>query len=228
MYRTGDMGRWRANGNIEYLGRNDDQVKIRGYRIELGEIQARLSEVPGIQEAVVLAREDNAGDKRLLAYYTAAADIEVQQLRAHLAAVLPEYMVPAAYVRLEALPLTPNGKLDRKALPDPGEDAYASRGYEAPQGEIEEKLAQIWSDLLKVERVGRNDNFFELGGHSILVIKMLAMVNKCFSVSLTVRTAFEKGTIEKLGAHIDLLMAISQKVTLSETMDEQEYVEGEL
>ena len=154
------------------------QVKIRGFRIELGEIEARLAEHAGVREAVVVAREDTAGDKRLVAYYTVAnggeaarrAEAGAEQLRAHLAAKLPEYMVPAAYVRLEGLPLTPNGKLDRKALPAPEADAYAVRGYEAPQGEMETALAQIWAEVLKVERVGRHDNFFELGGHSLLAV----------------------------------------------------------
>jgi len=131
-------------------------------------------------------------------------------------------------VRLEALPLTPNGKLDRKALPAPDAGAYAVRGYEAPQGEVEGKLAAIWSELLKVERVGRQDNFFEIGGHSLLVIKMLSAINDYFNVSLTVRTIFEKGTIENLGAHINLLMVMSHKIVISKHMDDQEYIEGEL
>jgi len=142
LYRTGDLGRYLADGTIEYLGRNDHQVKIRGFRIELGEIEARLSSYPGVGEAVVVAREE-AGEKRLVAYYTQAGDgagVEVDGLRGHLCSVLPDYMVPAAYVRLDALPLTPNGKLDRQALPAPEGDAYARGGYEAPVGEIEE----IW------------------------------------------------------------------------------------
>ena len=167
MYRTGDLGRWLADGNIEYLGRNDFQVKIRGFRIELGEIEARLAEYPAVREAVVIAREDSPGDKRLVGLLpTVAADgeseqdaISAEQLRSHLTALLPEYMVPAAYVCLESLPLTPNGKLDRKALPAPEVDAYSTRGYEPPQGEIETKLAEIWADVLKLERVGRHDNF---------------------------------------------------------------------
>ena len=138
MYRTGDLGRWREDGNIEFLGRNDYQVKIRGFRIELGEIEARLSEHAGVREAVVVAREGVEGEKRLVAYYTSGAeDVGAEGLRAALAATLPAYMVPAAYVRLAALPLTANGKLNRAALPAPEADAYATRGYEAPQGETE-------------------------------------------------------------------------------------------
>jgi acyl carrier protein len=228
MYRTGDLGRWLPGGNIEYLGRNDFQVKIRGFRIELGEIEARLAEYPGVRNATVIAREDSPADKRLVAYYTAEADVKAQELRHHLTASLPEYMVPAAYVRLETLPLTPNGKLDRKALPAPDGQFYAARGYEAPQGEIEETLAQIWSDLLKIERVGRYDNFFELGGHSILVIRMLVIVNKQFDVSLTVKTVFEETTCASLGAHIDLLMALRRKLPVDESVNEEEYMEGEL
>src|SRR5476651_356951 len=171
MYRTGDLGRYLPDGNIEYLGRNDDQVKIRGFRIELGEIDARLAKHPAVHEAVVTAREDIPGDKRLVAYYTLAAghaSVDIEALRSHLQEQLPEYMVPAVYVLLEAMPLTPNGKLDRKALPAPDSDALIRRGYEAPQGETETTLARIWMQLLNVEQVGRHDHFFDLGGHSLL------------------------------------------------------------
>jgi amino acid adenylation domain-containing protein len=197
MYRTGDVGRWRGDGNIEFLGRNDEQVKIRGFRIELGEIEARLSEHEGVQEAVVLAREDMPGDKRLVAYYTSspAADTEqegvgAEQLRAHLAAKLPEYMVPAAYVRMERMPLTANGKLDRKSLPAPGVEAYGMKGYEEPQGETERVLAAIWSELLKVERVGREDNFFELGGHSLLAVKLMQQIQTRLGVKISLLEVF--------------------------------------
>ncbi|WP_152978558.1 AMP-binding enzyme, partial [Pseudomonas corrugata] len=135
MYRTGDLGRYLADGNIDYLGRNDDQVKIRGFRIELGEIEAKLARHEAIKEAVVLAREDVPGAKRLVAYFTVHGDefnIEIESLRAQLQAQLPEYMVPAAYVRLDALPLTPNGKLNRKALPAPDQASVITREYEAP------------------------------------------------------------------------------------------------
>src|SRR5215831_14297542 len=172
MYRTGDLGRWRNDGNIEFLGRNDFQVKIRGFRIELGEIEARLSEYAGIEQVVVVTREDEKEDKRLVAYYTStagsAAGVGVEDIRGYLLERLPGYMVPAVYVKLETLPLTANGKLDRRALPEPDGGAYLRHGYEAPQNELESQLAGLWAELLGVERIGRNDNFFELGGHSLL------------------------------------------------------------
>ncbi|MBB4188568.1 thioesterase domain-containing protein, partial [Sinorhizobium terangae] len=183
MYRTGDLARYLPDGNLEFLGRNDEQVKIRGFRIEPGEVAARLCEHALVADAAVVARDDRAGDKRLVAYVVAkttdgsreAAGVELAAaLRAHLGGLLPDYMVPAAFVRLEALPLTPNGKLDRKALPVPDDDAYARTAYEAPQGAVETALAAIWQELLGVERVGRHDHFFELGGHSLLAVRMLA------------------------------------------------------
>jgi arthrofactin-type cyclic lipopeptide synthetase C len=169
LYKTGDLGRWLPEGQIEFLGRNDFQVKIRGFRIELGEIEAKLAGYPEIREAVVIAHDDGRGGKRLSAYYT-GAEIGAEALRSYLLSELPEYMAPAAYVYLESLPLTPNGKLDRSALPAPEGEAYVRRDYEPPMGATETLLAQIWADLLKLERVGRQDNFFELGGHSLLAV----------------------------------------------------------
>jgi thioesterase domain-containing protein len=208
MYRTGDLGRWLPDGNIEFLGRNDFQVKIRGFRVELGEIEARLAEYPGVREAVVIAREDTPGEKRLFAYYTvadghaAARDLpNAENLRMHVSARLPEYMAPAAYVRLESLPLTVNGKLDRKALPIPSGDAYASSEYEAPAGEVELALAEIWAELLRVDRVGRRDNFFSLGGHSLLAVKMIAKVRAAFGTRLALFSFIQTPTIEYL-AHL--------------------------
>jgi aryl carrier-like protein len=188
MYRTGDVGRYLPDGNLEYLGRNDDQVKIRGLRIELGEIQARLLEYPQVNEAAVVARDD-----RLVAYYTGApADIE--HLRAHLLQHLPDFMVPALFVQLDALPLSPNGKLDRKALPAPGMDALRVREYAAPQGDTEILLAQLWAELLKVERVGRHDNFFELGGHSLLAVSLIGRLRQ-EGMEADVRALFEQPTL---------------------------------
>jgi hypothetical protein len=208
LYRTGDRVKWLADGNLQFLGRMDDQVKIRGYRIEPGEIAARLLEHPGIAEAVVIvrkeARDDLAEEKALVAYYTAAKNDATQhagddksgivgpnQLRAHLAARLPGYMVPAAYVRLDSLPLTPSGKLDRKALEKPKGGAYPVSAYEAPRGDVETALAMIWAEVLKVEQVGRHDNFFNLGGQSLLALRVIFLVNDYFLTELTVRTLFE-------------------------------------
>ncbi|MCU7645700.1 non-ribosomal peptide synthetase [Pseudomonas piscis] len=197
MYRTGDLGRYLADGNIEYLGRNDDQVKVRGLRIELGEIQARLTQLEGIKEAVVLAREDVPGDKRLVTYYTSDAGhgkLPVEQLRQALLEHLPDYMVPALYVHLEALPLSPNGKLERKALPAPGLEAAVVREYEAPVGDTEILLAQLWAELLNVERVGRHDHFFELGGHSLLAVNLISRMRE-HGMEADVRALFEQPTL---------------------------------
>ncbi|MDY7534219.1 amino acid adenylation domain-containing protein [Pseudomonas sp. Bout1] len=193
LYRTGDLARWLPDGNIEYLGRNDDQVKIRGVRIELGEIETRLNQLPGLQEAVVLAREDQPGHARLVAYFTENPQfdaLEVGEIRAHLMAHLPDYMVPVAYVKLDALPLTANGKLDRQALPKPDLAAVFTREYEAPQGDIETVLAQIWAEVLQVERVGRQDHFFELGGHSLLAMRMVSQVRQRLGVDLALGELF--------------------------------------
>nr|WP_277753043.1 amino acid adenylation domain-containing protein [Pseudomonas kitaguniensis] len=166
MYKTGDLARYLADGRIEYLGRNDFQVKVRGFRIELGEIESRLGNCVGVKEAAVIAREDRPGEKRLVAYVVphAGASLSAASLRSYLAPLLAEYMIPGAFVLLEALPLTPNRKLDRKALPAPDQSAVASRDYEAPQGRIERSLALVWAQVLQLEQVGRHDNFFELGG----------------------------------------------------------------
>jgi acyl-coenzyme A synthetase/AMP-(fatty) acid ligase len=204
LYRTGDRVKWLVDGNLQFLGRMDDQVKIRGYRIEPGEIAARLLEHKGIAEAVVMVRDDLAQEKTVVAYYTAAKNGATQhagglnsgsvgpsQLRAHLVARLPGYMVPAAYVRLDSLPLTPSGKLDRKALQKPTSGAYAVSAYEAPQGDVETALAEIWAEVLEVEQVGRHDSFFNLGGQSLLALRVTFLVNDYFLTELTVRTLLE-------------------------------------
>jgi arthrofactin-type cyclic lipopeptide synthetase C len=201
MYKTGDLGRFRPDGTIEFLGRNDDQVKIRGFRIELGEIEAKLLGYPGLREAVVVAREDAPGDKRLVAYYVGDADVAAQDLRAHLAKTQPDYMIPAAYVRLEALPLTPNGKLDRRALPAPEDGAFGKRVYEQPEGPVETAIAAIWVKLLHIERIGRHDNFFELGGHSLLAVQ-LASEGQKLGLDLPIASLFNHPTIEDLAIYV--------------------------
>ncbi|MEG1681036.1 MAG: AMP-binding protein, partial [Stenotrophomonas sp.] len=193
LYRTGDVGRYLPDGNIEYLGRNDDQVKIRGLRIELGEIQARLTDCLAVNEAAVIARDD-----RLVAYYTGVRSA-IEVLRAHLLQHLPEFMVPAVFVHLDALPLSPNGKLDRKALPAPGLDSVVVREYEAPQGDTEIALASLWAELLNVERVGRHDNFFELGGHSLLAVSLIGRM-RGLGLSADVKVLFGQPTLAALAA----------------------------
>jgi len=181
MYKTGDLCKWRDDGTLQFVSRNDDQVKIRGCRIELGEIAARLAEHEKVKEALVVVREDTPGDKRLVAYYACRNDeagIEAQQLRDYVRAILPKFMTPEAYVRLERLPLTPNGKLDRKRLPKPGAHAYGTLAYEAPIGETETLLAQIWAEVLRLEKVGRHDNFFQLGGHSLLAVTLIQKMKR--------------------------------------------------
>ncbi|BBY06253.1 hypothetical protein MNVI_15710 [Mycobacterium noviomagense] len=193
MYRTGDLVRWRADGQLDYLGRADEQVKIRGYRIELGEIQAALASVDGVEQAVVIAREDRPGDKRLVGYITGTAD--PAQARAQLAERLPGYMVPAAIVALEALPLTVNGKLDTRALPAP---EYAdAAGYRAPGDAVEQILADIFAEVLGLERVGVDDSFFELGGDSILSMQVVARA-RAAGVVCRPRDVFVEQTVARL------------------------------
>ncbi|MDR6675809.1 non-ribosomal peptide synthetase, partial [Xanthomonas sp. 1678] len=202
---TGDQGRWRADGTIEFLGRNDHQVKVRGFRIELGEIETALRAHPQVREAVVLAQGEGT-DKRLVAYLVGAAEAELAAatLRAQLQQVLPEYMVPSAYVWLEALPLTANGKLDRAALPAVDGSAVASKDYVAPQGPTEAAIAQVWQELLGLERVGRHDHFFELGGHSLLVVVMIERLRER-GVHVDVRSLFEAPTVAQLAQRIRAL-----------------------
>ncbi|WP_322063323.1 non-ribosomal peptide synthetase, partial [Paraburkholderia sp. J63] len=196
LYRTGDLVRWNAEGELEYIGRIDHQVKIRGFRVEPGEIEAALLAQPGVREAVVMALA-GAGGARLVAWVTAAghAAPDVDALRTALARTLPDYMLPAAIVVLDALPLNPNGKVDRKALPKV--EAQVATHYEAPQGDDERALAEIWRDVLGVARVGRHDNFFELGGDSILSIKVVARAEAA-GLPLSPRQLFERQTVASL------------------------------
>ncbi|HZX27798.1 MAG TPA: amino acid adenylation domain-containing protein, partial [Telluria sp.] len=203
MYKTGDLGRWLTDGTIEYIGRNDFQVKIRGFRIELGEIEARLASCAGVREAVVIAREDSPGDKRLVAYLIADPELgqplAAAELRSELAASLPEYMLPAAFVQLDAFPISPNGKLDRKALPAPDQTSVIVREYEAPEGPVETTVAAVWRDLLKLDRVGRNDHFFELGGHSLLVVGVIERLRQQ-GITASVRSMFAAPVLRELAA----------------------------
>ncbi|MFN7610164.1 MAG: non-ribosomal peptide synthetase, partial [bacterium] len=210
MYRTGDLGRYLPDGNIEFLGRIDHQVKIRGFRIELGEIENALLAHAQVREAVVLAREDDPGNKRLVAYVVGKAaaqtpSLTVSELRSHLGRTLPEYMVPSAWVFLDALPLNPNGKIDRKALPAP-ELSLDSLGIDfvAPRNSSEELLAGIWAEVLKIERVGVHDNFFALGGTSMLASRVVEKVRKARGARMQLKHLFSMPTIAELCGAYDL------------------------
>jgi amino acid adenylation domain-containing protein len=200
LYRTGDMARYRTDGSIDYLGRSDHQVKIRGFRIELGEIEAQLLAQPQIRQAVVLA-QDNASGQQLVAYLV-GDESSREILKAALKDNLPDYMVPAHLIFLPNLPLTANGKLDRKALPQP--DASHLQGeYVAPQTELERQIADIWQDVLKLERVGLTDNFFELGGHSLLVIKVVSRLQLQLGLQLTPQQLFQAPVLGDFAAGLE-------------------------
>ncbi|MDR0279222.1 MAG: amino acid adenylation domain-containing protein [Paucimonas sp.] len=197
LYRTGDLVRYREDGQLDFLGRNDFQVKLRGLRVELGEIEASLVAHPALAQSVVLMREE-----RLVAYFTCrdgARPPALDVLRNHLLARMPEYMVPSAFVCLAQLPLSANGKVDRQALPAPGAEAVISRTYQAPQGELEAALADLWTQVLKVEQVGRDDNFFELGGHSLLAVSLVARMRQA-GLHVDARTLFSQPTLAGLAA----------------------------
>ncbi len=206
VYRTGDLARQRPDGTVEFLGRLDHQVKVRGYRIELGEIEARLLSHPAVREAVVVAREDSPGDVRLVAYHVlhASQTPAVAELRDHLRAGLPEYMVPSHFVSLPALPQTPNGKIDRKALPAPdsGPAPAPAASFVAPTSDLEESIAAIWKDVLKLPQVGTRDNFFDLGGHSLLAVQAHRRLREALGRDLSITDIFRFPTIESLSAYL--------------------------
>ncbi|HEY4703726.1 MAG TPA: condensation domain-containing protein, partial [Streptosporangiaceae bacterium] len=215
MYRTGDLVRWRSDGELEFLGRIDQQVKVRGFRIELGEVEAALLGHAGVSQAVVVAREDEPGEKRLVAYVVGrdGAAPGPGDLRAHLQSKLPDYMVPQVFVGLEALPLTANGKVDRRSLPAP-EGRPEGLAYVAPRTPTEEALSQIWGEVLKLDRVGAEDDFFELGGHSLLATRVVALVRERLSLELPVRALFEAPTVEGLSRRLEALRRAGTGLTV--------------
>ncbi|WP_447980436.1 non-ribosomal peptide synthetase [Candidatus Nitrospira bockiana] len=203
LYRTGDVARYRPEGTIECLGRVDHQIKLRGYRIEPGEIEARLLEHPHVREAVVIPRDEGAAGRHLVAYLvTDRVAPEAGVLRAFLKDKLPDYMIPSVFVVLESLPLTPNGKVDRRALPDPGREK-PERAYVPPRTPTEAAVAQIWTELLRLERVGADDSFFDLGGHSLLAIQLLHRIQKSLGVSLSLTAVFEAPTLAGLAEKVE-------------------------
>ena len=198
VYRTGDVARFRADGQLEFLGRRDHQVKLRGFRIELGEIEAVLATHPGVKECVVTVREDQPGDQRLVGYVVAdaGASFEAEAARDTLRTKLPEYMVPNAFMTLPALPLTPNGKIDRKALPVPAAPAPRTAAVsDALMTPVQRRVADIWQEVLRIDRVGLHDNFFDMGGHSLLLVKLHAALNRAFNGDLTIVELFQRTTV---------------------------------
>lgn len=227
LYKTGDLARWRADGTIEFIGRNDTQVKLRGFRIELGEIEVQLTRHPAVKDAVVVIRPDSSGEKALVAYVTCQAKqaLHTDQLREHAAGSLPEYMIPSAFVVMDTLPLTANGKIDRRALPAPQLEAYATRAYQPPDGPLEQTLSALWHELLPLSRIGREDNFFELGGHSLHGIKLIASIAERVGVRLSPILIFQHPTIRQMARAIEAMQGPGDNTAASEAL---EYEEGSL
>ncbi|MCB0165297.1 MAG: amino acid adenylation domain-containing protein [Anaerolineae bacterium] len=236
LYKTGDLGRYRIDQTgrpiLEYLGRLDHQVQIRGMRVELGEVEAVLEQYQTIQRAVVLAREEDGNDRRLVAYVVAEAPAGIDErslitdLREFLKQKLPDYMIPAAFVVMETLPLTPSGKVDRKALPAP---EYRSGAlYKAPTTATEDTMAGIWQEILNLEQVGLEDNFFDLGGHSLLATQLMARVRHTYRIDLPLRSLFEKPTLLEIAQHIDQVIMAQKLLEQEITLAEDEIEQGEL
>lgn len=202
MYKTGDIAKWTQSGNIYFLGRIDNQAKIRGYRIEFGEIEAKLIEHELINEAVVIAKEDNKNSKYLCAYITSQNNISFSELREHLSKDLPDYMIPSYFIQLDKLPITNNGKIDRKKLPHPDINTVEEGSYEAPTSEIEDKLVSIWEEILSVSNIGINHNFFELGGHSLKLTTLMSRIHKELNVQIPLNIIFNLPTIKNIADYI--------------------------
>ncbi|WP_428229086.1 amino acid adenylation domain-containing protein [Flavobacterium sp.] len=204
LYETGDLGKWNEKGEIEFLGRNDNQVKIRGYRIELGDIENALLKNSLIDSAIALVKTDENGNKLLVSYIISSQELNISNIKSNLKDLLPDYMIPAYFMQLENLPLTPNGKIDRKALPNPENSLLISDiEYVAPRNEVEEKLAKIWIEVLRIERVGIKDNFFELGGNSLTATKLISLIHKEFEVKISINDLFKNTILEEQAVLIE-------------------------
>ena len=204
LYRSGDLARFLPDGEMEYLGRIDHQVKIRGHRIELGEIESQLLRHEAIKEGVILAKEDTEGNKYLCAYIVCNEALTIQELKGYLSKQLPDYMIPSYFISLPKIPLTLNGKVDRKALPEPDGSITSGEEYEAPENEIEERVALVWQEVLGLEKVGTNQKFFSLGGDSIKAIKLVSSMNKVFGTNIKIKDIYENQTIKELCSSMDM------------------------
>ncbi|WP_144695839.1 non-ribosomal peptide synthetase [Chitinophaga vietnamensis] len=211
LYRTGDLARMLPNGEFEYLGRIDHQVKIRGFRIELGEIENKLMAHPEVKDVLVIDREDRSGDRYLCAYVAAGSHITATDLRKHLSAFLPDYMVPAFFIVMDHFPLTSNGKTDRSKLPLPEDTLLSAASYEAPETATEKQLAALWVELLHVQRVGLNDHFFELGGHSLKAVQLAALIHKHFQTDISIRQIFTTPGLREMAAFLQQSMPAASR-----------------
>ena len=221
------MVRYRADGNIVFIGRSDHQVKLRGFRIELGEIESLLVEHAGVRDAVVVVRENGDLDKRLVAYLIADGSDEslVLELRNFLRGKLPDYMVPSSFMLLEHLPLSANGKLDRRGLPEPGiVRAGLESDYVAARNEVEEQLIQIWQKLMKLESIGVHDNFFDLGGHSLLLTQVVSQMRSTMAIELSLSEMFRYPTVAALANKIELIRWTSQETLQDESVEDEVFI----
>ena len=218
LYRTGDLVRYLPDGNLDFLSRMDNQIKFKGYRIELGEIERVLEQAPWVQEAVAVVREDDSGDKRLVAYVVGEDEKgeDTARLRKYMSEKLPHYMVPAVFVSLETMPLSPNGKIDRRRLPAPHDTEYrVAQNYVAPRTPLESTLVEIWQEVMRVERVGIRDDFFELGGHSLLAVQIVSRLHNSLLIDFPLRAMFETLTVEQLAIAVEQLL-VQEVAELSE------------
>lgn len=231
LYKSGDQARRLANGDIEYLGRIDQQVKIRGFRIELGEIETVLASHPGVRESVVIINSDESGEKRLIAYLVpnTAQAVSSSELHAFMKERLPEYMIPAAFVKLEKMPLTSNGKIDRRALPDADIMRPETEGaYVAARTPLEEEVVEAWKEVLGLQRIGIHENFFEIGGHSLLATKVIILLRSRLGINLSLRLLFENPTVAGMAtALMETLLEHTEEPALADMISEVEGLSDE-
>ncbi|HSH67653.1 MAG TPA: phosphopantetheine-binding protein, partial [Bacteroidia bacterium] len=225
IYKTGDLGRWLPDGNIQFVGRRDDQVKLHGYRIELREIELALKEHSLVKEALVIAKANHQNQKELVAYIVSNEELNALDLQEHLSKTLPLNMIPGHYIQLEELPLTANGKIDRKKLPDTqGAEMDTGVEYVAPSNETEEKLVAMWQEILEREKIGVKDNFFKIGGHSLKAALLVSQIRKAFDVTLNLTDLFNNPTVEGVANEIEKANWVNKEQVEMAESDEVEKI----